>query len=270
MQEVAHVEKLIITATTANSWIYPDLKNWAGNDKDLVEDAVKCAEAGAAVIHIHLPRGREVDVVKRLRDRTEALVQAGMSSEPIPDRKGDFTARPDMMSVILNHHAEQFTEVEVNRLHPVSELEEYCKRCRDSGIKPEWEVWNSGSYWNLRYLRDKGLLDPPSILTLFFGWPGGTWSPSTPEEFLHRVHTMPDDCRYAISVMGEEQTLIAILSIARGGNVRVGTEDWPFLRPGVKAKNNAEIITRMVGLAREIGREIASPQEARKILGLPG
>ena len=173
------MEKLIITATTANSWIYPDLKNWAGNDKDLVEDAVKCAEAGAAVIHIHLPRGREVDVVKRLRDRTEALVQAGMSSEPIPDRKGDFTARPDMMSVILNHHAEQFTEVEVNRLHPVSELEEYCKRCRDSGIKPEWEVWNSGSYWNLRYLRDKGLLDPPSILTLFFGWPGGTWSPST-------------------------------------------------------------------------------------------
>lgn len=263
------MDKLVITATTANSWIYPDLKNWADNDEDLVEDAVRCAEAGAAVIHIHLPRGREKEVVKRLRDRTDALVQAGMSSEPIPDRKGDFAAKPDMMSIILNHHAEQFTGIEVDRLHSVAELAEYCKRCRDEGIKPEWEVWNTGSYWNLRHLRDKGLLDPPNILTLFFGWPGGTWSPPTPDEFFQRVHHMPEQCRYTISVMGEEQTLLALLSIASGGNVRVGTEDWPFIRPGTKAKDNAEIVSRLVNIARELGREIASPREARAILGLP-
>jgi 3-keto-5-aminohexanoate cleavage enzyme len=262
------VENVIITATTANSWIYPDVKNWAENDKDLVEDAVKCAEAGAALLHIHLPRGREKELVQRLRDRTDAIIQAGMSSEPILERKGDFDARPDMMSIILNHHAEQFTSVEVDRLHPLSELEEYCKRCRDSGIKPEWEVWNTGSYWNLRYLENKGLLDPPSVITLFFGWPGGTWSPPTPDEFFHRVSHMPKDCRYTVSVMGEEQTLVAVLAIASGGNVRVGTEDWPFVRAGVKARNNAEIVSRMVSIAQQIGREPASPREARRILGL--
>jgi 3-keto-5-aminohexanoate cleavage enzyme len=262
------MDKLIITATTANSWIYPNVRNWAENDQDLMDDAVQCANAGAAVIHIHLPRTREKDIVSRLRDRTDAIIQAGMSSEAIPDRRGDFEARPDLLSVILNHHAEHFTQVQVDRLHPMSELEQYCARCIDCGIKPEWEVWNTGSYWNLRYLEHNGLLRPPNIVTLFFGWPGGSWSPATADEFFHRVRHMPPECTYTISVMGEDQTLIAMLAIASGGNVRVGTEDWPFLRPGTNAKNNAEIVSRMVRISKELGREIATPAEARRILGL--
>lgn len=174
-----------------------------------------------------------------------------------------------MMSIILNHHAEQFTGIEVDRLHPLGELEDYCIRCREHGIKPEWEVWSTGSYWNLGHLQRKGLLQPPSVLTLFFGWPGGTWSPPTPDEFFHRTRYIPPECIYSVSVMGVEQTQIAMLSIVSGGNVRVGTEDWPFLRPGKKAKNNAEIVSRMANISGELGREIASPQETRKMLGLP-
>ncbi|HCC36353.1 MAG TPA: 3-keto-5-aminohexanoate cleavage protein [Treponema sp.] len=262
------MEKLVITATTANSWIYPDLRNWAISVDDLVEDCVQCHEAGAAVVHVHLIRGHEKEIVDKIRARCDVVIQAGMSSDVIPDRTGDFEARPEMLSIILNHHAEFFTEMAVNRLHPMEELEEYCRKCREYGIRPEWEVWNAGSSWSLEYLDKKGLLDKPNILTCFFGWPGSSWSPPTADEFLHRVRYLPSDSAYSVSVMGEEQTLLMSMAIAMGGNVRVGTEDWPFLTPGRKAKNNAEIVERVVRIAGEMGREVATSSEARRILNL--
>ena len=262
------MEKLIITATTANSWIYPDAKNWAEDVDGLVDDCVECAKAGAAVVHVHLIRGREKEIVDKIRKRTNVVIQAGMSSDVIPDRKGDFEAHPEMMSIILNHHGEFFTKTAMNRLHSMEELEEYCQKCREYHIRQEWEVWNPGSYWSLEYLDKKGLLDKPNILTCFFGWPGNTWSPPTADEFLHRLRYMPKDSYYSVSTMGADQTLIAFMAMAMGGNVRVGTEDWPYLSPNKKAKNNAEIVARIVRISNEMGREIATPDEVRKMLAL--
>jgi 3-keto-5-aminohexanoate cleavage enzyme len=173
-----------------------------------------------------------------------------------------------MLSAILNHHDEHFTEMTVNQIHDLDELEQYCITCEKYDIKPEWEVWHIGSYWNLNYLIKKNLLKAPHVLTLFFNWPGGTWSPPTADEYLHRIKYMPKNCLHTISVMGEEQTKIAVMSISNGGNVRVGTEDYPFLKESVPAKDNAEIVLRMVNISKEMGRETADPSEARKILGL--
>ena len=261
-------EKMIITATTANSWIYPNIKNWAETTDALIEDVVKCYEAGAAIAHVHLPRGEEIETVKRIRERCDIIIQAGMSSYPIEERAPDFHAKPDMLSAILNHHDEHFTKISVNQIHDLDELEQYCITCEKFDIKPEWEAWHIGSYWNLNYLIEKDLLKAPYVLNLFFNWPGGTWSPPTAEEYLHRIKYMPENCLHTISVMGEEQTKIAVMSIANGGNVRVGTEDYPFLNRSVPAKGNAEIVSRMVNISKEMGRETADPSEARKILGL--
>jgi 3-keto-5-aminohexanoate cleavage enzyme len=259
---------MVLTATTANSWIYPDVKNWSENLDDLIKDVVECYEAGATIAHVHLPRGREIETVNRIRDECDIIIQAGMSSDSIPERKGDFEAKPDMMSIILNHHDEHFTQISVNKLHTLEELENYCKKCAEFNIKPEWEVWHTGSYWNLNYLIEKNLIAPPHVLTLFFNWPGGTWSPATADEYLHRLKYMPENCVHTISVMGEEQTKIATLAISKGGNVRVGTEDFPFLKKDIPAKNNAEIVARMKRISEEMGRDVATPSEGRKILGL--
>jgi 3-keto-5-aminohexanoate cleavage enzyme len=263
-----NTENLIITATTANSWIYPQVKNWALSTDALIDDVVQCAEAGAAIAHVHLPLGEESETVKRIRERSDIIIQAGMSSYPIEERTAMFDARPDMLSVILNHHDEQFTDLKVNQLHPIEELETYCKKCRKMKIVPEWEVWHMGSYWNLSYLIKKKLVDTPHVLTLFFGWPGGTWSPPTIDEYLHRVRYMPENCVYSVSTMGPEQSAIALASIQNGGNVRVGTEDYPFIKHDVPAKNNAQIVTRIKSIAQEVGRKVADPSKARKILGL--
>jgi 3-keto-5-aminohexanoate cleavage enzyme len=266
---MAEMNKMIITATTANSWIHPELKNWPSTTEELIEDAVQCAEAGAAILHVHLPRSAEATrVVKRIRDRTDAIIQAGMSSYPIEKRITDFEAQPDMISIILNHHDEHFTEMHVNQLHPLEEFEAYGRKCRECGIKPEWEVWHDGSYWNLQYMIDKGWFKGRHVLTFFFGWPGGTWSPPIPDSYLYRLRHMPPNCLHTISVMGKAQTSISTLAIAMGGNVRVGTEDYPFIREGVPAKNNAELVARMLMISKEMGREVATPSEARKIIGI--
>ena len=267
---MSYSEKLIITATTANSWIYPELKNWANNINDLIEDVVKCYEAGAAIAHVHLPRDHEVEVVERIRERCDVIIQAGMSSEPIPKRSGDFNAKPEMMSIILNHHAEHFSETVVDVLHPLKELEEYCKKLKELNIRPEWEVWHQGSYWNLRYLIDKGLLDwsKPHILSMFFNWPGGTWSPPTYDEYLHRRKYMPPECVHTVSIMGEDQMKLLAFVIMNGGNIRVGTEDYPFIKKGKPAKNNAEIVKQYVNISEFLGRNVADPSEARKMLNL--
>jgi 3-keto-5-aminohexanoate cleavage enzyme len=261
-------EKLVITATTANSWIYPELKNWAASTDALIDDVVRCAEAGAAIAHVHLPPGEEAETVRRIRERSDVIIQAGMSSLPIDERNATFDAKPDMISVILNHHDEHFTGLSVNQLHPIEELEAYCIKCREMAVAPEWEVWHTGSYWNLNYLIDRDLVSPPHIVTLFFGWPGGTWSPPTVEEYLHRVKYMPKECVHSVSVMGPEQMSIALASIVGGGNVRVGTEDYPFIRPDTPASGNAQIVARMRVIAEDAGRDVANPSEAREILGL--
>ncbi len=261
-------DKMILTATTANSWIYPEVQNWADNLDDLIKDVIECYEAGATMAHVHLPRGFESETVKRIRENCDIIIQGGMSSDIIPDRKGDFEAKPDMLSIILNHHDEHFTQVSLNRLHTLEELEEYCIKCKEYKIKPEWEVWHTGSFWNLNFLIDKNLIAPPHVLTLFFNWPGGTWSPPTAEEYLHRIKYMPPNSLHTISVMGENQTKIAILAISHGGNVRVGTEDFPFIRKGIPAINNAEIVARMVRISKEMGRDVADPSEGRKIIGI--
>ncbi len=260
--------KLIITLTTANSWIYPEAKNWPTTVDGLIEDAVQGYEAGAAIAHVHLIKGHEKEIVDRIRERCDVIIQAGMSSDPIDERQALFDASPDLASIILNHHDECFTNVQLYRLHPREELEQYCTTCDKNNVKPEWEVWNTGSLWNLRYLIDKKLAKPPHFLSSFFNWPGGAWSPPDPDEFFLRKKYYPPESLYTVSTMGPDQTKIATLAILHEGHVRVGTEDYPYIKEGVVAKNNAEIVRRMVRISKELGRDVATPSEARKIIGL--
>jgi 3-keto-5-aminohexanoate cleavage enzyme len=265
---MAKLPKLIITATTANSWLHPTLKNWATDTNSLIKSAVDCAKAGASILHIHLPPNEEEYVVQEVRRQTDAIIQCGMSSFLIDQRDKHFECRPDMLSIILNHHDEHFPAGDVAVLHSGDELAQYCVKCDKYGIKPEWEVWHMGSYWNLENLRSKGLALDTQVLTLFFNWPGGTWSPATPDELLHRVKYMPKNCVYTVSTMGIEQNALAALTISIGGNIRIGTEDWPYIEEGKPAKDNAELIAKWVKISESLGREVATPAEARAMLGL--
>ena len=173
-----------------------------------------------------------------------------------------------MMSIMTTHHDEQFTKESFNVLHLKPELEEYCHLCLKYGVKPEFEVWSTGGVWNLLYLEKNGLIKKPYFLSIFFGWPGGGWSPPTVEELEHRVKNLPPGSLYTTSVMDKAQRELLRATIRAGGHVRVGTEDYPLLPDGTPAQSNTELVSDIVHLAKENGREVATPEEARELIGI--
>jgi len=261
-------QKLIITVTTANAWIFPEAKNYPKTPEEIAETVYKCYKEGASIAHVHLPKNACKKTVRLIRDKCDIIIQAGMSSDPINKRKELFDSKPDMISIILNHHDEYFYGVELNRLHTRKELEDYCRLCRKTNIKPEFEVWHYGSIWNLNYLINKKLVSKPYFITQFLGWPGGTWSPPTKDEFKHRIKYLPSDCVCSVSVMGSDQEVILPLAIELNKHVRVGTEDYPYLKEKILAKDNAELVRKIVKLCREKERYVANPSEARKMIDI--
>jgi 3-keto-5-aminohexanoate cleavage enzyme len=119
-------------------------------------------------------------------------------------------------SILHTHADEAFTGLDVHVLHPREELEEYMQLCKQYRVKPELEIWHGGSIWNMRYLIDKGLLPAPYFTTLFFGWPGGSWSPPTLEEYLYRRRLLPPGSVINVSIMGPEQKTILAAAILQG------------------------------------------------------
>ena len=259
------MQPLIIIATPNNSWLHPEV-DFPRTVEAIAEEARLCHAAGATILHTHA-EGRWKATIEAVRARSPILVQCGMSSLPIPERREAFESRPEMISIILNHHDEAFARADFNVLHPKDELVEYVSLCKKYHVVPEWEVWHSGSIWNLNYLINKKLLKPPYVTTLFFGWPGGTWSPPTVEEYLYRRKLMPEGCTCNVSVMGAGQTEVLTAAILMGDHVRVGTEDLPFDHSGRVVATHA-LVAEAAGMAQALGRPLATVQQARKLIGL--
>ena len=259
--------KLIITVTDNPSWIYPETTNHPTTPEEIADDVYDCYRAGASIAHIHAP-GKQIETMKRIRDKCDIIVQVGLSGEPLESRRPILEARPDMLSIILTHHDEQFTKESFNILHTKPELEEYCRLCLKFGVKPELEVWHTGAMWNLRHLEEMRLVEKPYYLSIFFGWPGGTWSPPTIDELEHRVRYLLEGSLYTTSVMDKAQRELLRATIRMGGHVRVGTEDNPLRADGTPARDNAELVTEVARMGKENGREPASPEEARQQIGV--
>jgi 3-keto-5-aminohexanoate cleavage enzyme len=261
------MDPLVITATPNTCWLHPEVE-YPRTPGEIAAEARRCGEKGAAVFHIH-GEGQWPEVIDAIRSSSDVIIQCGMSSLTLQERIEVFERKSDMISVILNHHDEAFVEVECNVLHTKEELSEYATACTKYGVRPEFEVWHTGSIWNLNYLIERGLLGRPYITTLFFGWPGGTWSPPTVEEYLYRRRQMPEGCVCTVSIMHGSQIEIVTAAIVHGDNVRVGTEDYPFNRSGHIA-STSELVGEAADIAKAVGRPVATAREARSLLGIEG
>jgi len=261
------MQPLIITATANICWLAPDQVDYPKTPEAITEESLRCMEAGATIIHTHA-EGRWVEVIEQHRAQCgDLILQCGMSSLPIPERMVVFENYADMMSIIISHHDEAFAGLDVYKLHSREELAEYMRLCQQYGVKPELEVWNTGSIWNMNWLIERDLLKPPYFATLFFGWPGGQWSPATVEEYLYRRKHMPEGSVVNVSIMGKEQMEIVAAAIANGDHIRIGTEDYPYDLSGDVASTH-ELVAAAAELSRAMGRPLATTAEARQILGL--
>jgi 3-keto-5-aminohexanoate cleavage enzyme len=259
------MEPLIIIATPNICWLQPDV-DFPRTPDDIADEARRCMDEGATILHTHA-EGQWAATLTAVRSKSDIIVQCGMSSLPIPERMDVYHNGADMISIILNHHDEAFARSECSVLHSRQELTEYAQLCRQYQVIPEFEVWHAGSVWNLNYLIERDLLQPPYVCTLFFGWPGGTWSPPTVEEYLYRRKLMPEGCVCNVSIMGAGQRDIIAAAIVAGDHVRVGTEDYPFDHSGQVATTH-ELVRETAEMARALGRPLATVQAARRMVGL--
>ncbi|MBB5536396.1 3-keto-5-aminohexanoate cleavage protein [Rhizobium giardinii] len=290
------MDKLIITVTCDSDSAYPGNPNNPtpkGMDT-VVKEYLGGIDAGAAISHIHGPRklddapqpdgsrlsslqipgwGRMQDAILSQRD---TIMQFGIAGGRFDQRKELIrTYAPDMLSVAFVAHDECFdydpsrVPKEIYGIHSRTELEEYCTLCNELGIKIEVEAFHTGGFWNAQRMINKGLLPQPVWITCFFGWKGGAWTPPTADAVLYMKSHLPKGANWNGSTMDPDEHWNVLTSvILAGGHVRVGMEDNPFIRPGEYARTNAELVDKIVRISRELGREIASPDEAREIIGL--
>jgi len=258
--------KVAITVTLAHSWMFPEAKNAPTTIEETAETAARCREAGAAIAHVHAKPGEWEKLVSEIRKTTDILIQAGMSSYPIEQRSDAFESHPDMISVMLGQHDEAFVNQDVYAIHTREELHAYADKCRRFGVKPEFEIWHHGSIWTLEYLIQKKVLDKPYWLTLFFGWPGGNWTPVTLDEMWYRTGSVPPDSICSVSAMGRNTWDFMSKAVSIGNNVRVGTEDCPFDVEGSVAADNAVLVRRTAEIVKDLAKSVATPQDVREAI----
>lgn len=256
---------LIITATPNICWLQPSVP-YPDTAEAMAEEARRCEDAGAAILHMHADDWPPM--IRAVRARTSLIVQCGMSSRTPAERMDVFEQRGDMISIITSHHDEAFAGLDVHVLHPREELLEYARLQAEWGVRLEYEIWHTGSIWNLEWLIEHAQLEPPYFTSLFFGWPGGSWSPPTVEEYAYRRRHLPAGSVATVSIMDPRQIDILTAAIQAGDHVRVGTEDYPFARDGRQAETH-ELVDEVAELARGLGRAIATPEEARALTGVP-
>jgi uncharacterized protein (DUF849 family) len=155
-----------------------------------------------------------------------------------------------------------------------SDLEYFAKTIRENNAKPECEIYGSNGLYNTRYLYRQNLIDSPLHLQFVLGVLGGTGA--YPQELVHlqteamRIFGSNNITWSVIGVGYPRQFQMAALSIAMGGHVRVGVEDNIFVRYMKYAKSNAELVEEVVKIAELFNRDVATPDDTRKMLNLKG
>lgn len=237
-------------------------------------EAAKCRDHGAAIIHLHVRRPDGTPTQERalfaraleeIRRRTDVIVQTstggavGMTAD---ERAQPVSLRPEMAS--LNCGTLNFgDDVFENSLPTMRRL---AGLIREAGVTPELELYEFGHLDNALLLEREGLLARPFHVQLVLGVKGGM-QPSE-ERVRLLVRELPEGSSWGVAGIGRHQPAMVRLALSLGGNARVGLEDNVWLRKGVLAQGSWELCGEAGKVARELGRELATPDEARLLLGL--
>ncbi len=269
------MQKLIITvALTGNVPTKKLNPNLPLTPDEIAEDVLRCSEAGAVLFHIHARDAEQkptlntavyIETVHKIKKSSpEVIIQLSTGARAGKDREsrinpikllpemGSFTTGSNNLVGIIYENSPQFIE--------------YLARVfRETGVKPEIEIFETGMINNAVYLTNKGLLKPPLHFNFVLGTPGSM--PGTVKNLLFLSETIPHGSTWSVSGIGKAEIPLATAAIIMGGHVRVGLEDNLYM-PDCSLATNLKLVEKIVTIAREVGRKIADPDESRSILSL--
>jgi 3-keto-5-aminohexanoate cleavage enzyme len=273
------MDKVILTAAVTGSRPTREMNPAVPyTPAEIAQAAVDCWRAGAAIAHIHVrdPETGRPDFRTELFQEVMGRVRAECNVILNLTTSGLFLSGPELTEKRLQPVAlrPEICSLDIGSLNfrdsvfenPPEWGRAAAERMRQYGVKPEIEIFDVGHIRQARSLIDEGLIDPPLLFQLCMGVKWGI--EATAENLLFLKSKLPPETRWSVLGVGGAQLPMAALAIVLGGNVRVGFEDNLYLRPGVLAESNAQLVERVVDLARILDREPATPDEARHLLGL--
>lgn len=274
------MEKLIITAAICGAEVTKEQNPAVPYTvEEIVREAKSAVDAGAAIVHLHVREddGTPTQRRDRFQECEEAIYKVCPDVILIPSTGGAVGMSPEerLQSTDTNPHPEMATldcgtcnfgdEIFDNTMPT---MRAFGKRMMERGIKPEYECFEMGHLDTILTMARKGEVPgAPMQFNFVLGVPGCT--PATVPNLCWLVNSIPAGSTWTCTGIGRHAFTLAAPAIAMGGNVRVGFEDNLYLERGVLAKSNGELVAKVVRIARELGRPIATSAEARQILGIP-
>ncbi|HEY3084958.1 MAG TPA: 3-keto-5-aminohexanoate cleavage protein [Candidatus Dormibacteraeota bacterium] len=253
--------------------------------KEIGEEAKRAADAGAAIVHIHArnPEGGPewrvetfAEILSEVRSRTEVIVNfsTGAIGIPVEQRIAHIRElKPEIGALNMGSmNYAIYSEKKKTFYHdhvfanPFKDIRFFLEAMNDAGVRPELECFDTGHIANTGPLIDMGVLRPPYQFSLIMGVLGGI--PGTTRHLANQVETLPEDSHWQVIGIGLNQWPLVAAAITMGGNVRVGLEDNFYVEEGRTANSNGELVEKASRLAHDLGRDVASIEEARTILCL--
>jgi len=242
---------------------------------EIAESSIEAARAGATVVHLHVreddgtPSGRPElfeDVITRIRSESDVITMVstgGANDMTIDERTTGLAARPDLSGVesgSMNFGDETF-------ITPPPAARGIIEKALGSGIGLEVEAFDVGHVMSAVRWLEEGLLPAPMRINLVFGVPGGI--DASPEALAAMTRPLPPETFWTVTCVGRHhQRMIALALLHGAPGIRTGLEDVAYISRGVLAPSNGALATAAIDLARAVGREVATQDQARSLLGL--
>lgn len=273
------MDNLIITVATTGAWPTKEITPYVPIEpEEIAEEVYNCWKAGAAVAHIHVREDdqsasmnfekfkKTVELIRSKKDCDIILNLTTSGNVGLTDderMKPFLELKPEMASFDAGTMNWMHTTVFENR---PEFLEKLAANMQANNVKPELEIFDSGMLYNSLYYMKKGLINAPAHFQFCMGAPGG--AAGTVENLLHLISLLPEGSTWSAFGIGACHMPIMFTAMAKGGHIRIGMEDNVYMHKGVLAESNVQFVERVKRLAADFGRPVATPSEARKILGL--
>lgn len=270
-------QPVIISAALTGSWpTKAQNPNLPVTEEEIASAAVEAAGAGAAIVHLHVRNdegkvtcdpARYAKVRSLIRsagcDVVINMSTGGGAGQTTDEQRAEpVDLRPEIASFdcgSTNFGAGVF-------INSPTFLDGLAERMKRHGVLPEIECFEPGHVANaLRFIAE-GRIDPPFWFQFVLGVRGG--SPGTMKQLMNMLDMLPDGANWSVCGIGRAQLPLGVAAMSMGGHVRTGLEDNLFYHKGMLAESNAQLVARLVRIAGELGRPVATPQQARAILGL--
>jgi uncharacterized protein (DUF849 family) len=288
--------KIFITCAVTGNLTTPDQTPHLPITPEEIADAcLGAAEAGAAIAHIHVrdpASGKPSmelsyyrDVVERIRTKNTQLIlniTTGPGGRFVPSADDPRVAAPGTTLMVPEKRVEhiavlrpEICTIDLNTMNSGNEVvintpgnaRRMAKVMKDAGVRPEVELFDSGDIALMNDMLNDGTLDSPVLCSLVMGVRYG-FQPS-PETVIYARNLLPPDAQFTAVGIGKWSFPSVAQSYLAGGHVRVGLEDAVYLARGQLAPSNAAMVEKARRMVEDLGAQIATPREAREIIGLP-